>query len=704
VTCGWWGNQYSVITLNLITGLWTDHGVLPGAPQHDGVPAPALVGNKILFWGAEKTDSIHVLHIENLGWSDEQFSKFDSAFDLDLSDVLQQIQKPREIVDDFVEDDTDLSRRDILTNPKLKPFQADKMKIHRKIEQSVPGLFEATPVALPRFLKHNLPTEEKGNGPPPNHVFHKNMISYLVLAYDAHLSVILTPDMVFYTLLCELADLIKSQPEMYSHIFTKTPGEKSTTFFFQKDPTEIDLDDVCDRLQASMPSDASAFRASFTTTDPASRLAMNAAFADAMGCYTFYVGGLCGIPRVRVLGSKADWQQIEEKLEKWIVLFKSSESNTSKENQGDSPLGWMQSARDCIRDIYTKRDPAFWKEMMEVDRCNCGTTDAITGWISRLYRCCRASKRYGKVNYYTKDFYNFESHISAVTWANQETLHEYSLFTGLLYSTIEAPQTDLDATFPFLKPHFAHLIRDETDMSMTPEDYTRYLSTLPWEDADFLRAHREYMDAPVVLRGGSEKVRHMHAIIMQKWLKLNEAASRGACQSVEFSLPIFDESFGRLKLPYDSGVNRDNEKLRSEIDAKYPLLRRIAEEIGKFVGSGPIASISLSNEHHMMCFSDIFLQNIGQSQVKKLVLVVRSLDLIHQVLAVSPRSLAELEIEFPCPLDASDLNKPLIACASPLTSIKYATVSTPFPPVKLTRAPTGSRIVRTFPWKPSAQG
>eukprot|EP01122_Echinamoeba_exundans_P008202 TRINITY_DN2679_c0_g1_i1.p1 TRINITY_DN2679_c0_g1~~TRINITY_DN2679_c0_g1_i1.p1 ORF type:complete len:1318 (-),score=223.37 TRINITY_DN2679_c0_g1_i1:55-4008(-) len=670
VTCGWWGKQYGVITFNLITGQWTDHGVLPGAPQHDGVPDPALVGNKIFFWGAEKTDVVHVLHIENVDWNESHFSQFDAAFDVDVSDVLKEVQKPKEHIDEFVEDNADVSRRDIVTDAKLKPFRPERMKIHRKIEQSIPGLFSSTPVALPRFLTHNLPTEDKGNGPLPNHVFHKNMISYLVLAYDAHLSVVLSPDMVFYTLLCELADTIKSNPEMYSRLFTQTPEEKSTTFFFQKDPAEIDLDVVCDQLQASIPVDASAFRASFTTTDAASRLAMNAAFADAMGCYTFYVGGLCGIPRVRVLGSKSDWQQIEQKLEKWHSIFGSTESAKQEEDEEtpvpDRTLQWIKLAQSCVRDIYTKRDPAFWKEMMTIDRCNCGTTDAITGWITRLYRCCKPHTRYGKTWYYSKDFYNFDSHISSVSWTNQENRHQYSLFTGLLYSTIEKPQTELDATYPFLKPHFAHLVRDETDMSMSDEEYQRYLAGLPWEDSVFLKEHREYMESPIVLKGGSEKIRHMHSIILEKWHKLNEAAAHGNCKPVSLSLPAFDRTFGRLDLPYDMGINREDAKRRAEIDAKYPLMRRIAEEIGKFLGSGPLESISLSNEHQMMCFSEIFLQNISQSQLKTLKMEVRDLELVSKILLASPRCLSHLSIKFACTLDASELNGPLLACKSPL--------------------------------------
>lgn len=51
-------------------------------------------------------------------------------------------------------------------------------------------------------------------------------MEYLTLAYANHFSVELTPDIIFYTVLCEIADEIKKYPETYRNIFTDSAEQK----------------------------------------------------------------------------------------------------------------------------------------------------------------------------------------------------------------------------------------------------------------------------------------------------------------------------------------------------------------------------------------------------------------------------------------------------------------------------------------------
>ena len=55
---------------------------------------------------------------------------------------------------------------------------------------------------------------------------HKNFMEYLMVAYSNHFSVEISPDVIFYTILCEIADTIKKHPEKYRYIFTSA-GEKT---------------------------------------------------------------------------------------------------------------------------------------------------------------------------------------------------------------------------------------------------------------------------------------------------------------------------------------------------------------------------------------------------------------------------------------------------------------------------------------------
>lgn len=104
---------------------------------------------------------------------------------------------------------------------------------------------------------------------------HKNMLEYLTLAYANHFSVEISPDMIFYTILCEIANTIKKNPEKYRHLFTSS-SNKSTIItltvpcinninciiiwvlifiiIMQHDVTKLDLNQVVEGIIAATPS------------------------------------------------------------------------------------------------------------------------------------------------------------------------------------------------------------------------------------------------------------------------------------------------------------------------------------------------------------------------------------------------------------------------------------------------------------------
>lgn len=58
---------------------------------------------------------------------------------------------------------------------------------------------------------------------------HRNFIEYLAVAFENHFSVEISPDVIFYTILCEIAEEIKAHPEIYKSIFASSmQGDKKT--------------------------------------------------------------------------------------------------------------------------------------------------------------------------------------------------------------------------------------------------------------------------------------------------------------------------------------------------------------------------------------------------------------------------------------------------------------------------------------------
>jgi hypothetical protein len=193
-------------------------------------------------------------------------------------------------------------------------------------------------------------------------------------------------------------------------------------------------------ISANIAVDASIFTADFSCSTFESRLAIKAAFCDAMSPYFHYMNTRCGIPRIKVLGSQQDWISLETKVYRMA---------TEVFNQvGDEKLTkYIFGAQEIVRQMRTETDPSFWGRIFAIDRCRSGHTDLVVGWITSLFRKG------------ADDFYKYESHISSVEWTNLETGNEYQLRTGLLYSVIHEGESELDKQFPwYVNHHMASII------------------------------------------------------------------------------------------------------------------------------------------------------------------------------------------------------------------------------------------------------
>jgi hypothetical protein len=111
----------------------------------------------------------------------------------------------------------------------------EDIKINRHIATTLKGLFPEVPGVTDAI--ENTIVEKSGT------LLHHNLMHYLTLAYNNHFSVILSPDMIFYTILCELADAIKTKPDSFRFLFTNS-GEKTTILTQTHDPAYLDLDQV----------------------------------------------------------------------------------------------------------------------------------------------------------------------------------------------------------------------------------------------------------------------------------------------------------------------------------------------------------------------------------------------------------------------------------------------------------------------------
>src|SRR5690606_19005272 len=121
------------------------------------------------------------------------------------------------------------------------------------------------------------------------------------------------------------------------------------------------------------PTNVKHFLPEFSTLNQGARLAHSAAFLDLVSPYYDYGMMMCGIPKVRVLGTGADWKLMADS----IVELKKVLSKADK---------YLSSCLDGVETILKNlNSEEFWKEMFYTERCGSGSQYLMQGWINKFY-------------------------------------------------------------------------------------------------------------------------------------------------------------------------------------------------------------------------------------------------------------------------------------------------------------------------------
>lgn len=162
--------------------------------------------------------------------------------------------------------------------------------------------------------------------------YQLDYMAYLKRAYYEGREIVLTPDIVYFTLLCEVARIVDADPEFYRTRFTVHPKEEGRMELrvITGNPRDLAayLSAFMPLLRENIPGGlADEILAEFTTTDVSARLAQHAAFADMAKHYYEYCG--CqgaqgsslppdvGIKHVHLKGSAMDWSMMRAK---WVSV------------------------------------------------------------------------------------------------------------------------------------------------------------------------------------------------------------------------------------------------------------------------------------------------------------------------------------------------------------------------------------------------
>jgi hypothetical protein len=172
------------------------------------------------------------------------------------------------------------------------------------------------------------------------------LIQAIHQAYALHYPISLKPEVLWYCISYEIAKHIRLNPHQYKNLFNGDPNNKKT-IEVRDDTLRIDKDNKSSihqwyhtleqfypLLEEHIPqetmwlllpelasiSDRDSDSPDLTNTN---ELALLISFMDAASPYFSYqVRTLCGIPRIRLEGTKEDWQILAEKMLALSVIFK----------------------------------------------------------------------------------------------------------------------------------------------------------------------------------------------------------------------------------------------------------------------------------------------------------------------------------------------------------------------------------------------
>ena len=263
-------------------------------------------------------------------------------------------------------------------------------------------------------------------------IYHKNYMEYLEKCWADHLGIVITPDIMWFTVLTELAAIVKVDPEHFRHLFSESE-EKQDIVVITGELVEMPLSSLMVGLKEKVPTDVDLFMPKFSTTTERSQHAFHAAFCDMCSPYYDYSMLCCGFPAIDVRGTEDDWMKLSESWTGLKDVFKAYGT-------------WFQRVQDIFDDCAANFSNAdWWSKIFRLERCGSGGQTEAYGWYTDLFQEAPSVR-------YTK---NFASCVAKVEYKQLNTQKNYLMQDGLFFSCQEGD---------FMVPDFGFTIHEKIEV------------------------------------------------------------------------------------------------------------------------------------------------------------------------------------------------------------------------------------------------
>ena len=184
---------------------------------------------------------------------------------------------------------------------------------------------------------------------------------------------------MWFLLLTEIADIVEKNVEACRPIFTQSP-EKIEILVPTDDVEAIDLNYVESELRRLVPVDVNTFIPNFSTITPQARYACLASFCDSASNYYSYSTFCCGIPEIKIDGTRDDWA---------LLQTHATEITNILSNVGLSFVNpWLSRASGAIDRILTALDTGSGETLQTIltqSRVGSGGQQKLDGWFVDFY-------------------------------------------------------------------------------------------------------------------------------------------------------------------------------------------------------------------------------------------------------------------------------------------------------------------------------
>lgn len=257
-----------------------------------------------------------------------------------------------------------------------------------------------------------------------NAITHSNMLEYLSLCWKNHYGVVLKPDMIWFDLLCELAIIIKANPDKYRRLFTDSDEKKQITIL-TGDPEVMPMKALLAELKRLVPTEVDLFLPTFSTGTEKSLFAHSVAFADCASPYYNYSMYMCGIPSVTLDGTGNDWNRL---YESWIAIIELMELPSKGNTWADKVSNHLYTlALIADGDSTDALKQEFLSDIFRLKKCGSGSQVEVFGWYAELFKDIPRVRYLG----------NFSSHKAQIKYKNLDTEKQYQMFSGVFSSKVE---------------------------------------------------------------------------------------------------------------------------------------------------------------------------------------------------------------------------------------------------------------------------